>query len=90
MRYYLHVVRPDNHMTPPERGEKVNQCQEDSSQLQTVYVQKEELSYPDSARRSALEDRATACQGYVRRNHLATVNRAHSDSTLEKKGVLPY
>ncbi len=38
MGYYHHVVRPDNHMTPPEWGEKVNQCQEDCSQLQAVYV----------------------------------------------------
>ncbi len=44
---------------------------------------------PNFARRSALEDCAPACQGCVHRDHLATVNRAHSDSTLEKKGVPP-
>ncbi len=38
MGYYPHVVCPDNHMTPPEWGEKVNQCQEDGSQLQAFYV----------------------------------------------------
>ncbi len=72
MGYYRHVVHPDNHMTPPEWGEKVNQCQEDSSQLQAVYVPGEELSCPNSARRSVLEDHAPACQGCIRCDHLAT------------------
>ncbi len=43
MGYYHHPVRPDNHITSPEGGEKVNQCQEDGSQLQAVYVPEEEL-----------------------------------------------
>ncbi len=60
-------------MTPLEKGEKVNQCQEDSSQLQPVYVPREELSCPDSARWSALEDHAPACQGCIRRNHLTPI-----------------
>ncbi len=62
MGYYCHVVRPDNHMTPLERGEKVNQCQE-PLQLQTVYVPREELSCPDSARRSVLEDPRPSLSG---------------------------
>ncbi len=33
-------------MTPPEKREKVNQCQEDGSELQAVYVPGEELSLP--------------------------------------------
>ncbi len=37
-----------------------------------------------------LEDRAPACQGCVHRNHLAMVNRAHSDFTLKKKEASPY
>ncbi len=37
-----------------------------------------------------LEDRAPACQGCIHRNHLAMVNRAHSDFTLDKKEASPY
>ncbi len=90
MGYYQHVVCHDNHMAPPEWGEKVNQSQDDSSQLQAVYVPGEELSFPNSTRWSALEDRTPACQGCVRHDHLAMVNRAHSNSTLEKMGIPPY
>ncbi len=47
---YQHVVCHDNHMAPPEWGEKVNQSQDDSSQLQAVYVPGEELPCPNSTR----------------------------------------
>ncbi len=59
--YHHHVVRPDYHMTPPKKGEKVNQCQEDGSELQAVYEPGEELSCPNTVRRSAFEDHAPAC-----------------------------
>ncbi len=37
-------------MTPPEKGEKVNQCQGDGSELQAVYVAEEELSCSNTVR----------------------------------------
>ncbi len=58
-------------MIPPENGEKILQSQEDSPEFQAVYMPREELFLPLSARRSAFEDRAPACHWCVRRDHMA-------------------
>ncbi len=56
-----HIVRLDYDMIPPENGEKILKSQENSPEFQAVYMPKEELFLPLSARRSAFEDRAPAC-----------------------------
>ncbi len=84
-----HVVRPDYDTMPPENGEKTHQSQEDSPELQAIYVPREELSCPFPARRSAFEDRSPACHWYVRRDHMATVNRTYYYPAPKKSGVPP-
>ncbi len=87
--HYRHIVRSDYDMMLPENGEKIHKKQEDSPEFQAVYVPGKELSCPFPARQSALEDRAPACHWCIRRDHMATVDRTHSDPTLEKSGVPP-
>ncbi len=87
--HYRHIVRSDYDMMLPENGEKIHQSQEDSPEFQAVYVPGKELSCPFPARRSTFEDRAPAHHWCVRRDHMATVDRTHSDPALEKSGVPP-
>ncbi len=83
---HCHVVRPDYYMMLPKNGEKMNQSKEDSPELHAVYVPGKELCCPFPAHLSALEDCAPTCHRCVRRNHMAMVNCAHSDSG-EKWGL---
>ncbi len=87
--HYRHIVSSDYYMILPKNGEKMHQSQEDSPDFQAVYVPGKELSGPFPAHWSAFEDRAPARHWCVRRDHMATVIRTHSDPTLEKSGVPP-
>ncbi len=73
-------------MMVPKNGEKINQSQENSSELQTVYVPGKELSCPSHARPSALEDCAPACHrcvhcNQIKSNQIKSLLLSHHHST---------
>ncbi|XDV31114.1 hypothetical protein PO909_033877 [Leuciscus waleckii] len=79
MGHHCHVVCPDNDMTAHQGREKMILSQRDGSQLKAIYVPREKLAHPNTARRSALEDCTPNSQRGVSRDSLATANYTHRD-----------